>query len=344
MNKLLLRSSYFYNLPEEQIAQYPVENRSGSRLLHMDRNNGEVTHKKFSEIISFFRSGDILVRNHTKVIPARLFGKKTTGADVEIFLVDELETNIWNCLVKPGRRLMPGAKVVFSDTLKAEIIDMADEGMRKVRFEPTTDLFNEIDKIGKTPLPPYIKRAVENKDKETYQTVYSEIPGSVAAPTAGLHFTDEILSSIQDMGIEIIDVLLHVGLGTFRPVKNDNIQDHSMHSEFCTISQETADKINDAKAEGRRIIAVGTTTCRTLESFADSGKLTHGEKWTNLFLYPGKEFQIIDGLITNFHMPESTLLMLVSAFGGYESTMKAYNEAVAERYRFFSYGDSMIII
>ena len=344
MNKLLLRSSYFYNLPEEQIAQYPVENRSGSKLLHLDRKSGVVTHKMFKDITSFLKPGDILVRNHTKVIPARLFGRKTTGAEVEIFLVDEVETNIWNCLVKPGRRLMPGAKVVFSDTLKAEIVDMADEGMRKVRFEPTSDLFNEIDSIGNVPLPPYIKRAAEHKDKETYQTVYSSIPGSVAAPTAGLHFTDEILSSIRDMGIEIIDVLLHVGLGTFRPVKNDNIKKHSMHSEFCTITKETADKINLAKQDGRRVIAVGTTTCRTLESFAESGKLAHGEKWTNLFLYPGKTFHIIDGLITNFHMPESTLLMLVSAFGGYDSTMKAYNEAVTEKYRFFSYGDSMIII
>lgn len=338
------KSSYYYELPSELVAQYPVANRSESRLLKLDRNSGRISHHKFSEIIKLLRPGDVLVLNKTKVIPARLIGHKPTGAEVEVFLLNQLEDEIWECLVKPGRRLQVGAQITFSKEFSAEIIAHAESGGRIVKFFWQGDFWQHLDKLGKMPLPPYIKRESSEKDKETYQTVYARDRGSVAAPTAGLHFTSDLLQLIENKGIEILEVVLRVGLGTFRPVKTENITEHKMHSEFCQISRETADRINKAKRENRRIIAVGTTTTRTLESFAQDGLVGFGSHWTDIFIYPGKRIQIIDGLITNFHMPESTLMMLVSAFAGYDNIMNAYEIAVKERYRFFSYGDAMVIL
>ncbi len=343
-DKLKLKSSYYYDLPEELIAQYPVQNRSGSRLLHLNKSTGDVTHHKFQQITSFLKSGDVLILNRTKVIPARLFGKKNTGAQVEIFLLNQLEDGNWQCLVKPGKKLKPGIKVEFSGRLSATILDYGEDGSRIVEFHYKEDFWEILEELGNIPLPPYIQRKSEEEDKRTYQTVYARERGSVAAPTAGLHFTDSILQQIREMGVQILEVVLHVGLGTFRPVKMEDITQHKMHSEHCRISPETAEMINRAKADGQRIIAVGTTTTRTLESFAEDGLVYSGSHWTDIFIYPGKKFQIIDGLLTNFHMPESTLLMLVSALAGYENIMKAYKEAVQERYRFFSYGDAMLIL
>ncbi|MCF7793082.1 MAG: tRNA preQ1(34) S-adenosylmethionine ribosyltransferase-isomerase QueA [Candidatus Cloacimonetes bacterium] len=344
MKDLSKTSSYWYDLPPELVAQFPVETRSESRLLKLEKKTGKVSHHKFSEIIDFLVPGDVLVVNKTKVIPARLFGNKTTGANVEVFLLNQLEDDVWECLVKPGRRLQIGVKINFSENFSAEIVDHAEEGGRIIRFYWKGDFWQNLDKLGKTPLPPYIKRDPIEKDRETYQTVYAQKRGSVAAPTAGLHFTPELLEKIKTKNIEILEVVLRVGLGTFRPVKTDNIAEHKMHSEFCEISQNTAEKINKAKEAKRRIIAVGTTTTRTLESFAQNGKVKSGSHWTDIFIYPGKNLQIINGLITNFHMPESTLMMLVSAFAGYENIMNAYKIAVQERYRFFSYGDAMVIL
>jgi len=346
MQKMSLtkKSSYWYNLPAEFIAQHPKGKRSESRMLVLDKETGKVIHKKFSNIIDHLLSSDILVVNNTKVIPARLFGTKITGAKVEVFLLEQKTENRWECLVKPGRKLQIGAEITFNEELEAKIIEHAEEGSRIVEFYWKGNFWDILEDIGNVPLPPYIRRESTNKDKETYQTVYAQERGSVAAPTAGLHFTKPLMQQIRDKGIEILEVVLHVGLGTFRPVKTDNIKDHTMHSEHCQISREVASKINQAKKEGRRILAVGTTTTRTLESFAKNGHLNSGSHWTDIFLYPGKEIQIIDGLITNFHMPESTLMMLVSAFAGYENIMDAYKIAVEEKYRFFSYGDAMLIL
>jgi len=344
MTDLSKTNSYWYHLPPELIAQFPKENRSESRLLHLNKKSGIVSHQTFSDIIELLESGDVLVVNKTKVIPARLFGSKTTGAKVEVFLLNQLEEDTWECMVKPGRRLQIGAEIIFSDNFRAKVIDHAEEGGRIVKFMWHGDFWQQLDNIGKMPLPPYIKRDAIEKDKETYQTIYAEEQGSVAAPTAGLHFTKEIMAQIKSKGIEILEVILRVGLGTFRPVKSVNIEEHTMHNEFCQVSPETADRINTAKREERRVIAVGTTTTRTLESFAENGEVKSGSHWTDIFIYPGKKIQIIDGLITNFHMPESTLMMLVSAFAGYENIMNAYKIAVEKRYRFFSYGDSMVIM
>ena len=341
---LTKKSSYHYDLPEELIAFEPNENRSGSRLMHLQKNSGAVSHHNFSDLVSFLHEGDVIVLNNTKVIPARLLGKKPTGAEVEVFLLNQIDTNKWECLVKPGRKLKPGAEVIFSENLSCKILDYADEGGRIVEFEWAGDFWQILENVGHMPLPPYIKREAVEEDKQTYQTVYAEKRGSVAAPTAGLHFTDELLSQLEQKGVEIVEVMLHVGLGTFRPVKEDDILNHKMHSEYCQISAKSAQKINTAKQEGRRIIAVGTTSTRTLESFAKDGLVESGAKWTEIFIYPGIKLQIIDGLITNFHMPESTLMMLVSAFAGYENIMNAYKIAVKEKYRFFSYGDSMLIL
>ena len=338
------KSSYYYELPPELIAQFPLKNRSESRLLFLNKKTGRVEHHKFSKIIDFLQPSDILVLNKTKVIPARLFGRKATGAKVEIFLLNQKSENIWECLVKPGKRLPENTTVEFNENLKCKILKKTEGGNRIVEFEKQGNFWNILEQIGKMPLPPYIKRGSIEKDKETYQTVYAQEKGSVAAPTAGLHFTEELLKKIRQKGIEIFEVILHVGLGTFRPVKTENIDEHKMHSEHCRISKETANKINKAKKEKRRIISVGTTTTRTLESFAENGVLRSGSHWTDIFIYPGKKIQIIDGLITNFHMPESTLLMLVSAFAGYENIMNAYKIAVREKYRFFSYGDAMLIL
>ncbi|MCD4796209.1 MAG: tRNA preQ1(34) S-adenosylmethionine ribosyltransferase-isomerase QueA [Candidatus Cloacimonetes bacterium] len=341
---LTKKSSYWYQLPPELIAQYPKDKRSTSRLLYLNKNTGDISHHKFTDILELLNPSDVLVLNRTKVIPARLLGKKTTGAKVEVFLLNQKSDKTWECLVKPGRRLKVGTEVEFSDSLKGKIIDRTEDGERLVEFDWEGDFWKILEKVGKTPLPPYIKRESIEKDKETYQTVYARERGSVAAPTAGLHFTKELLDKIEQKGIEIIEVLLHVGLGTFQMVKTENIAEHRMHSEFCRITEETAEKINKAKSQGRRIVAVGTTSIRTLESFAENGKIKPGAHWTDIFIYPGKKLQIVDGLITNFHLPYSTLLMLVSTLAGYENIMNAYQVAIREKYRFFSYGDAMLIL
>lgn len=341
---LTRKSSYHYELPSKLIAQHPKDERSSSNLLYLERNSGKITHHKFDEISSFLQKGDLLVLNKTKVIPARLIGEKTTGARCEIFLLEKITEEIWKCLVKPGKKLKPNSEVILSEKFRAKILDYAEEGTRLVKFFWNGDFWENLDKYGKMPLPPYIKREAKAKDKETYQTVYASEKGSVAAPTAGLHFTRSLLEKLQKQGIDLAEVVLDVSLGTFRPVQKVDIRQHKMHSEHCRISYKNAMKINQAIDEKRRIIAVGTTTTRTLESFAKNKKVESGQKWTNLFLYPGKKFQIINGLLTNFHMPESTLLMLVSAFAGYENIMNAYKIAVKKRYRFFSYGDAMLIL
>ena len=337
-------SDFNYNLPEELIAQAPIKNRDESRLMVLDRNSKTIEDKIFKDILEYLKPGDCLVRNNTKVIPARLYGKKEeTGADVEFLLLKRIEEDIWEVMVHPGRRLKPGAKVSFGNgILKAEILSLMEGGNRKVKFE-YNGIFNEIlDKIGLMPLPPYIKEKL--KDKDRYQTVYAKYEGSAAAPTAGLHFTDELLEKIKEKGIEIANVTLHVGIGTFRPVKVENIEEHDMHSEHYYIKQEDAEKINKTKQNGGRIIAVGTTSCRVLESIADEkGIVKEQEGDTNIFIYPGYKFKCIDALITNFHLPESTLIMLVSALAGRDYIMKAYNHAVSNKYRFFSFGDAMFI-
>lgn len=336
-------SEFNYNLPKELIAQTPIQKRDESRLMVLNRTTKIIEHKIFKDIISYLKKGDVLVRNNTKVIPARLYGKKDTGASVEFLLLKRIEGDIWEVMVKPGRKLLPGAHVTFGDgMLKATILEKLEDGNRKVEFE-YDGIFNEIlDQIGMMPLPPYIHEKLKKKDR--YQTVYARYEGSAAAPTAGLHFTEELLQEIEKKGVEIANVTLHVGIGTFRPVKVEKIEDHNMHSEHFYIKEEDATKINNAKKEGRRIISVGTTSCRVLESIADeNGFVKPQEGDTKIFIYPGYKFKCIDALITNFHLPESTLIMLVSAFAGKDYIMKAYNEAVEEKYRFFSFGDAMFI-
>lgn len=336
-------SDFNYYLPEELIAQTPIEKRDESRLMVLDKNTGEIEHKIFRDIIDYLQPGDCLVRNNTKVIPARLYGKKETGANVEFVLLKNLEGDIWEAMVRPGNKLHSGAKVIFGDgLLRAEILETLQDGTRKVKFE-YDGIFNEIlDKIGLMPLPPYIHESL--KDNDRYQTVYAKYEGSAAAPTAGLHFTDELLKKIEEKGISIANVTLHVGIGTFRPVKEKNIEDHQMHTEHYYIKQEDADKINKAKLSGHRIIAVGTTSCRTIETIADEKGLVKAcEGDTGIYIYPGYKFKCLDALITNFHLPESTLVMLVSALAGRENILNAYNEAVKEKYKFFSFGDAMFI-
>ncbi|MFA7057156.1 MAG: tRNA preQ1(34) S-adenosylmethionine ribosyltransferase-isomerase QueA [Candidatus Cloacimonadales bacterium] len=340
---LLNKRSYFYDLPEELIAQYPLNTRSSSRLLVLNRESGEVKHASFSNLTDYLKAGDVLVLNSTKVIPARLIGTKETGAKVELFLLNHVINDTWRCLVKPGRKCPIGATITINSNFSGIITELSTEGSRLVQFNYTGNFWEALSEAGNIPLPPYIKREAEKADSDTYQTIYAKIKGSVAAPTAGLHFTDEIIQQLKDKGVEIVEILLHVGLGTFRPVKTENIIDHKMHSEYCSVSEENAAIINKAKAEGRRIVAVGTTTTRTLESFAENGQLNSGDKWTDIFIYPGKKFQIVDSMLTNFHMPESTLIMMISAFAGYENVMNAYKIAVQEKYRFFSYGDAMLI-
>ncbi len=336
-------SDFNYYLPEELIAQTPIEKRDESRLMVLDKNTGKIEHKIFRDIIDYLQPGDCLVRNNTKVIPARLYGKKETGANVEFVLLKNLESDIWEAMVRPGNKLHSGAKVIFGDgLLRAEILETLQDGTRKVKFE-YDGIFNEIlDKIGLMPLPPYIHESL--KDNDRYQTVYAKYEGSAAAPTAGLHFTDELLKKIEEKGISIANVTLHVGIGTFRPVKEKNIEDHQMHTEHYYIKQEDADKINKAKLSGHRIIAVGTTSCRTIETIADEKGLVKAcEGDTGIYIYPGYKFKCLDALITNFHLPESTLVMLVSALAGRENILNAYNEAVKEKYKFFSFGDAMFI-
>lgn len=340
---LLNKKSYFYDLPERLIAQYPLDTRSSSRLLVLNRESGVVEHAHFSNLADYFTAGDVLVVNSTKVIPARLIGTKETGAKVELFLLNHVVNDTWRCLVKPGRKCPIGTKVTVNEHFSGTVVDLALEGSRLVKFDYSGNFWSALSEAGNIPLPPYIKREAEEADSDTYQTIYAKIKGSVAAPTAGLHFTDAIIEQLREKGVEIVEILLHVGLGTFRPVKEDNILNHKMHSEYCTISKQSATIINKAKAEGRRVVAVGTTTTRTLESFVQDGQLASGDKWTDIFIYPGKEFKIVDSMLTNFHMPESTLIMMISAFAGYQNVMNAYKIAVAEEYRFFSYGDAMLI-
>lgn len=335
---------YDYDLPEELIAQDPLEDRSSSRLMVLDRQTGDVEHRHFTDILEYLHPGDCLVINNTKVIPARLFGvKEDTQAKIEVLLLKRKENDIWETLVKPGKKAKPGAKLVFGDgLLTAEVVDVVEEGNRLIQFH-YDGIFEEIlDQLGQMPLPPYITHQL--KDKNRYQTVYAKYDGSAAAPTAGLHFTKELLQKVKDMGVDIAEVTLHVGLGTFRPVKVENVLDHHMHSEFYMVSQEAADKINRAKESGHRVIAVGTTSTRTLEAAADeNGRLHETSGWTEIFIYPGYQFKVIDALITNFHLPQSTLVMLVSALAGREHVLHAYEIAVKERYRFFSFGDAMLI-
>ena len=337
-------SEFNYNLPEELIAQTPLEKRDESRLMILNRKTKTIEHKHFKDIIDYLSPGDVLVRNNTKVIPARLYGKKETGANVEFLLLNNIEKDTWECIVRPGNKLHIGTKVIFGDgLLKANILDIMPGGTRKVEFH-YEGIFNEIlDQIGLMPLPPYIHEELKQKDR--YQTVYAKYDGSAAAPTAGLHFTPELLKSLEEKGIIIANVTLHVGIGTFRPVKEDEVEKHEMHSEHFYIKQEDVEKINQAKREGRRVISVGTTSCRVLETVADErGMLSKAEGDTKIFIYPGYQFKCLDGLITNFHLPQSTLLMLVSALAGKDYIMKAYEEAVKEKYRFFSFGDAMFII
>lgn len=335
---------YDYDLPEELIGQDPLEDRSSSRLMVLDRQTGDVEHRHFTDILEYLHPGDCLVINNTKVIPARLFGvKEDTQAKIEVLLLKRKENDIWETLVKPGKKAKPGTKLVFGDgLLTAEVVDVVEEGNRLIQFH-YDGIFEEIlDQLGQMPLPPYITHQL--KDKNRYQTVYAKYDGSAAAPTAGLHFTKELLQKVKDMGVDIAEVTLHVGLGTFRPVKVENVLDHHMHSEFYMVSQEAADKINRAKESGHRVIAVGTTSTRTLEAAADeNGRLYETSGWTEIFIYPGYQFKVIDALITNFHLPQSTLVMLVSALAGREHVLHAYETAVKEKYRFFSFGDAMLI-
>ena len=335
---------FWYDLPEELIAQTPLENRDTSRLLVLDREQGSVKHQHFYDVIDYLQPGDCLVMNDSRVLPARLLGHRPTGGAVEVLLLRDLGDKRWECLCKPGKKMQVGHEVIFGNgELTAVVTDVKDDGNRIVEFQYDGIFLEVLERLGKMPLPPYIK--AELADQERYQTVYSKAVGSAAAPTAGLHFTNELLQRIRDKGVKTAFVTLHVGLGTFRPVKAEEISDHHMHSELCMISEETALILNETKASGGRIICVGTTSCRTLESLVnEDGSFTAGSKWTEIFIYPGYQFKAMQGLITNFHLPESTLVMLVSAFAGRENVLGAYEEAVKEKYRFFSFGDAMAIL
>lgn len=338
------KSDFYYYLPEDLIAQTPLEQRDSSRMLVLDKHSGNVSHSRFYNIIEYLNEGDLLVMNNSRVLPARIFGtRKDTGSNVEFLLLKQIENNKWETLVKPGKKAKIGTEFDFSGVMSATVEDIGKEGVRIIRFESEENIYTALDKIGQMPLPPYIKETL--KDKERYQTVYSDPIGSAAAPTAGLHFTEELIEKLHQKGVKTAYVTLHVGLGTFRPVKEDEITDHIMHSEHYELPEETVKLIKETKANGKRVIAVGTTTTRTLESVAkDNGELIPCDGWTDIFIYPPYEFKVLDGLITNFHLPESTLVMLVSAFAGYDNTMNAYKKAVEEKYRFFSFGDSMMII
>ena len=337
------KSDFYFDLPEELIAQTPLEKRDSSRLLHLDKKSGAISHEHFFNIKEHLRAGDCLVLNDSRVMPARLYGQRSTGGSIEVVLLRDLGEGKWECLTRPGKKTRPGAEIYFGNNeLKATVTDVIEDGNRILQFEYEGIFLEILDRLGKMPLPPYIK--AELQDRERYQTVYSREIGSAAAPTAGLHFTQELLEEIKAMGVKVHFVTLHVGLGTFRPVKEDDILDHEMHSEFCMIPEETAKAINETKAAGGRVIAVGTTSCRTLESFmGENGIMEPKSGWTKIFIYPGYKFKCIDALITNFHLPESTLIMLVSALAGRENILNAYNTAVSEKYRFFSFGDAMMI-
>ena len=336
---------FYYDLPKERIAQTPVEPRDHSRLLVMDRFTGEMEHRHFYDIVDYLRPGDLLVINDSRVLPARLYGyKEDTGAHMELLLLEQKENMVWECLAKPGKKAKPGVKLIFGDgLLTGEVVDVKEDGNRMVKFTCNGNFYSVLDQIGQMPLPPYITEKLQ--DKERYQTVYSKELGSAAAPTAGLHFTPELMDKIRAMGVDFASVTLHVGLGTFRPVKAQEVAEHKMHSEHCLLPKETAEKILKTKANGGRVIAVGTTSCRTLESVATfTGQIQPWEGYTDIFIYPGYEFKVLDGLITNFHLPESTLIMLVSAFAGREHILHAYEEAVKLEYRFFSFGDACLFL
>jgi S-adenosylmethionine:tRNA ribosyltransferase-isomerase len=334
---------FWYDLPEELIAQTPLQKRDSSRLLTLDRQSGEIAHRHFYDIIEYLKPGDCLVMNDSRVLPARLLGKRPTGGAVEVLLLRDLGNKQWECLCKPGRKMQVGNEVIFGNgELSATVVAVQEDGNRIVEFHYEGIFLEVLEKLGKMPLPPYIK--AELQDQERYQTVYSREVGSAAAPTAGLHFTEELLDQIRNKGVQTAFVTLHVGLGTFRPVKAEEITDHHMHSELCMIGEETAAILNRTRENGGRIICVGTTSCRTLESLVnEDGSFKAGSKWTEIFIYPGYQFKAMQGLITNFHLPESTLVMLVSAFAGREYVLSAYEEAVAQKYRFFSFGDAMFI-
>ena len=336
-------SDFNYYLPEELIAQTPLERRDTSRLLHLDRVTGEVSHRHFYDLPDYLREGDCLVLNDSRVLPARLIGRRETGGAIEVVLLRDMGDGVWECLTRPGRKTKPGTKLVFGeDELNATVTDSAEGGNKLLKFEYEGIFLEVLERLGKMPLPPYIKTELE--DQERYQTVYSRETGSAAAPTAGLHFTEELLDKIARKGVKVCYVTLHVGLGTFRPVKCEDVENHEMHSEFCIIPPETAELVTDTKKNGGRVVCVGTTSCRTLESFAkEDGTLDEGSGFTDIFIYPGYSFKCMDALVTNFHLPESTLVMLVSAFAGKEHVLAAYAEAVKERYRFFSFGDAMFI-
>lgn len=349
LDKFLKTHDFYFDLPEELIAQTPLKQRDSSRLLTLDKMSGEVCHRHFYDIIDEFRAGDCLIMNDSRVLPARLLGSRvhadgTLGGACEVLLLIDRGDNVWECLVRPGKKLRTGARVSFGDSgdLVGEVVGEVEGGNRLVRFTYEGIFLEVLERLGQMPLPPYIKE--ELQDRERYQTVYSKHNGSAAAPTAGLHFTRELMEKIEQKGVSIGYVTLHVGLGTFRPVKEDDITDHDMHSEYCMISRETAELINRTKASGGRVICVGTTSCRTLESWAaEDGHMEEKAGWTNIFIYPGYRFKVLDALITNFHLPESTLIMLVSALAGRENVLAAYKEAVREKYRFFSFGDAMFI-
>lgn len=337
------KSDFYFDLPEELIAQTPLQKRDTARLLHLDKHTGEIEHKHFYDLKAYLREGDCLVLNDSRVLPARLIGCRPTGGSIELVLLRDLGDGKWECLSRPGRKTRPGQKIIFGDgELSATVESVVEGGNRVVRFHYEGVFLEVLERLGKMPLPPYIKE--ELQDSERYQTVYSRELGSAAAPTAGLHFTKELLDEIKEMGVKVCFVTLHVGLGTFRPVKADNIEDHEMHSEFCMVPEETARIITETKQNGGRIIGVGTTSCRTIESFANAdGTMNPSSGWTNIFIYPGYKFKCLDALVTNFHLPESTLIMLVSALAGRENVLNAYKIAVEERYRFFSFGDAMFI-
>ena len=336
-------SDFYFDLPPELIAQTPLERRDASRLLALDKTTGEIRHLHFYDLPSLLRPGDCLVLNDSRVLPARLIGKRAGGGACEVLLLIDRGDKVWECLVRPGKKLRTGAKVTFGDgELAAEIVGEGADGNRLVRFDYEGIFLETLERLGRMPLPPYIKAELE--DGERYQTVYSKVVGSAAAPTAGLHFTQPLLEQIQAMGVKVCYVTLHVGLGTFRPVKAEKLDEHEMHAEYCVIPQETADVVNETKRQGGRVICVGTTSCRTIESWAaEGGTLAASAGWTKIFIYPGYRFKVLDGLITNFHLPESTLIMLVSALAGREHVLSAYEQAVGERYRFFSFGDAMFI-
>jgi len=342
----LALETYDYELPEELIAQYPLPQRDSSRLMRVSRATQEIENLSFSRIVDLLNPGEVLVLNDSRVIPARLFGQKENGTRVEILLLNELEPGTWKCMVHPGKRLKQEQWLSFSPRLRGWVSIADDDGLRQISFETTdstSDFWQELEAVGHVPLPPYIKRQDEVPDRQTYQTVYARERGSVAAPTAGLHFTPEVLARLEDKGVRVVKLTLHVGMGTFLPVKSDRIDAHKMHSEFCTVSPEAAAAVNQARANGKRVIAVGSTSARTLESYFNGEELLSGSRWTDIFIYPGRKMRVVDAMLTNFHLPKSSLLMMISAFAGIELIKKAYREAVGERYRFFSYGDAMLI-